>query len=176
MSVILTKFSTVMRILKSLFLIGSPALSLLVICCSKKDVSANNSGNVPQIIRLTNHPATDFHPYWSPDGQQIVFESDRNGNYDVFTVRKDGSGLTQLTNTKFSDDHPRWLTANKIIFESNRDGAQKDVFTMNGDGTSQIRLTTSGGLDGAAFASPDGAQFTFISDRDGDFDIYVMNQ
>ncbi|HVH25720.1 MAG TPA: hypothetical protein VM818_03135 [Vicinamibacterales bacterium] len=49
--------------------------------------------------RLTDDPARDRGPTWSPDGRQIAFFSDRSGSYEVWTINADGTGLKQLTNT-----------------------------------------------------------------------------
>src|SRR5262249_20188153 len=47
--------------------------------------------------QLTNDPARDRAPLWSPDGRQILFYSNRSGKYEAWTIRPDGSGLTQIT-------------------------------------------------------------------------------
>ena len=49
--------------------------------------------------QLTDDRHKDRWPRWSPDGKTIVFYSNRSGNYDVWTMRHDGSGLTQITHT-----------------------------------------------------------------------------
>jgi TolB protein len=59
--------------------------------------------------RLTNAPGSDVSPAWSPDGTWIAFASARNGGYQVFIVRADGSGECQLTaaRSRFSSE-PTW--------------------------------------------------------------------
>ncbi len=47
--------------------------------------------------RLTDDVFKDRRPQWSPDGKQIAFDSDRSGNYDIWTINSDGSGLRQIT-------------------------------------------------------------------------------
>jgi Tol biopolymer transport system component len=47
--------------------------------------------------QLTDDPARDRTPSWSPDGRRILFASNRSGKYEAWTIRPDGSGLTQLT-------------------------------------------------------------------------------
>jgi Tol biopolymer transport system component len=47
--------------------------------------------------QLTNDLARDRIPYWSPDGSRILFASNRGGKYEAWTIRPDGSGLTQIT-------------------------------------------------------------------------------
>jgi tricorn protease len=48
-------------------------------------------------VRLTSHPANEGRSAFSPDGAQIVFESDREGGRNLFIMNSDGSGLRQLT-------------------------------------------------------------------------------
>ena len=48
--------------------------------------------------RLTDDPAQDIVPRWSPDGEWIAFLSDRGGKYEIWRIRPDGTGLAQMTN------------------------------------------------------------------------------
>ena len=53
-------------------------------------------------VRLTNNPADDADPSFSPDGSKIVFYSGRDGNYEIYTINVDGSEQTNITN------NPEW--------------------------------------------------------------------
>jgi dipeptidyl aminopeptidase/acylaminoacyl peptidase len=58
---------------------------------------------------LTNDLARDRTPCWSPDGRRILFASNRSGKYEAWTIRPDGSGLTQITNLPDQPVlHPFW--------------------------------------------------------------------
>src|SRR5205085_11223227 len=46
----------------------------------------------------------DYDPVWSPDGQSIVFTSDRGGSADLYRVKADGTGLERLTDNPAYDD------------------------------------------------------------------------
>lgn len=50
------------------------------------------------LTNLTNHPAHDATPFWSPDGQKIAFTSDRDGSNQVYMMNMDGSNITRVTN------------------------------------------------------------------------------
>ena len=50
---------------------------------------------------LLPNPANDYNASFSPDGNWIVFTSERNGSADIYRVHPDGSGLEQLTNDSF---------------------------------------------------------------------------
>jgi len=47
--------------------------------------------------RLTQDSFKDRNPRWGPDSQVIYFHSDRSGRYEIWSIRADGSGLTQVT-------------------------------------------------------------------------------
>ncbi len=67
--------------------------------------------------QLTDDPYRDRGPAWSPDGQRIAFYSNRDeGRYQVFTIRPDGSGITQLTKEKKKGTwYPFWSPDGKRI-------------------------------------------------------------
>jgi Tol biopolymer transport system component len=127
------------------------------------------------VVNLTNHPAQDFHPRWSPDGTRIAFASDRDGDFEIYTVRVDGTDLRQLTHNTASDSHPGSWSADsqRIAFVSDRDG-NPEIYVVNADGTGETRLTNDPAADSHPAFSPDGGHIAFHSDRDGDREIYVM--
>jgi serine/threonine protein kinase/Tol biopolymer transport system component len=49
--------------------------------------------------QLTDDPFRDRQPRWSPDGSRLVFQSDRSGRYELWSIRRDGSGLEPVTRT-----------------------------------------------------------------------------
>jgi eukaryotic-like serine/threonine-protein kinase len=62
-----------------------------------------------EMRQLTNDPARDRAPSWSPDGRNILFYSDRSGKYEAWTIRPDGSGLTQITRLPANNVYdPAW--------------------------------------------------------------------
>jgi len=60
---------------------------------------------------LTNSPARDQDPSYSPDGTKIAFTTDRNGNEEIYSMNRDGSGPRNLTNNAASDEDPDWGVA-----------------------------------------------------------------
>jgi WD40 repeat protein len=126
-------------------------------------------------INLTNNPAADEAPVWSPDGTRIAFLSDRNGNREIYVMKADGSEQTNLTN--HPSDH--WGFAwspdgTRIAFTSDRDG-NYEIYVMGVEGSGVTRLTDSPAGDVLPTWSPDGTRIAFQSDRDGKPEIYVMN-
>ena len=47
--------------------------------------------------RLTEHPGINSNPHWSRDGSMIFFQSDRDGDFEIYRINTDGTGLVQLT-------------------------------------------------------------------------------
>ena len=122
-------------------------------------------------IDLTQHPATDTDPYWSPDRSKIAFSSNRGNNYDIYVMNADGTAPTRLTTNAKADDQPAWSPdGKKIAFASSRDG-NWEIYWMNADGTGQVRLTKNAAPDLAPDWSPDGQKIAFTRNSS----IYVMN-
>jgi hypothetical protein len=125
--------------------------------------------------RLTNNPAADDYPSFSPDGSKIIFASNRGGNWDIYIMNADGSGQTRLTNNPAFDEYPCFSPdGTKIAFTSKRD-ASYEIYIMNADGSGQTRLTNNPAYDGCPSFSPDGTKIAFMSTRDGPYEIYIMN-
>jgi len=132
--------------------------------------------------RLTNDPWNDGFSTWSPDGTQIAFDSDRDrpvpggeGNWEIYVMEADGSGLRRLTTNDADDGLPAWSPdGTEIAFESKRDG-NYEIYVMDRNGANQRRLTNNAAADGLPAWSPDGTRIAFESYRDGDYEIYVMD-
>ena len=60
------------------------------------------------LTQLTGDPADDIQPRFSPDNQQVVFCSNRAGNWDIWLMNTDGTGLTQLTQDRSDEVAPSW--------------------------------------------------------------------
>jgi TolB protein len=114
--------------------------------------------------RVTN--VQDAYPMLSPDGSRLVFESNRSGNWDIYTMKPDGTDLVRLTTDPASDVGPIWSPDGKrIVFGSGRDGGDPEIYVMNADGSGQQRLTRQPGDDSHPHWSPDGARIVFNSAR-----------
>jgi Tol biopolymer transport system component len=128
-----------------------------------------------EFVNLTNHPARDQSPSWSPDGTRIAFASDRDGNFEIYVMNSYGVGATRLTENLESDRYPAWSPdGTRIAFASSTDG-KGEIYVMNADGSGLARLTDNPALDTMPTWSPDSARIAFVSFRDGDGEIYMMN-
>ena len=120
-------------------------------------------------------PSPTASPQPSPTSGRIAFNSDRDGNYEIYAINADGSGVTRLTNNPARDVSPAWSPdGNRIAFVTNRDG-NLEIYVMNADGSGVTRLTNNSAVDDSPAWSPDGNRIAFYSTRDGVFEIYVMN-
>jgi TolB protein len=100
------------------------------------------SPNGQGVDRLTNNPAGDGDPNWSPGGGKIAFVSNRTNNTDIYTMNADGQGVDNLTKNPGLDEGPVWSPdGNKIAFHSERSGDSL-IYTMNANGQGLDPLTT----------------------------------
>jgi dipeptidyl aminopeptidase/acylaminoacyl peptidase len=133
--------------------------------------------------RLTVNPAHDVSPAWSPDGTRIAFASNRAfGNWDIYVIDATGGGLQRLTTSQGSDVTPSWSPdGTEIAFASTRDG-NSEIYVMNADGSEPVRLTSNPAEDSSPSFAPstpqcaaDAGAIAFESNRDDDYDIYVLS-
>lgn len=106
---------------------------------------------------------------------KIAFVSDRDGNFEIYSMDADGGGQTRLTEDAAEDYSPAWAPdGQRIAFVSTRDG-NAEIYVMNADGSGQTRLTNSTAGDLAPAWTRDGSQIGFVTNRDGNDEIYLMN-
>lgn len=95
-------------------------------------------GSAP--TQLTNAPGRDWEARWSPDGSQLLFSSDRDGNEEIYLINAGGSDLARLTTQPGIDGAGRWSDdATSMLFMSNRDG-EMAIYVMSVDGTDVTRV------------------------------------
>src|SRR4051794_11785659 len=93
---------------------------------------------------------------------KLAFTSTRDGNWEIYSMNPDGSGVARLTNDPSYDFSAAWSPdGTKILFVTDRPSFPYNVWLMNADGTGQTQLTTQGGL--APVWYPDGASFAYLT-------------
>jgi len=141
-------------------------------------MNADGSGQV----NLTNNPAYDDHPVWSPDGTKIAFQRLREDNRAIYLMNADGSGQVPLTNdsTPASASYATWSPdGSKIAFSGDSAApahSVPNIYVMNADGSGLTRLTHDpASPDYSPLWSPDGTRIAFSTYRDRNWEIYVIN-
>jgi TolB protein len=83
----------------------------------------------------------------SPKGNKIAFSSNADGDYEIYVMNTDGTGVTQLTDNTSSEFYPCWSPDGEYLaFGSNRDGSM-EIYIMRADGSSEKRLTDNAADD-----------------------------
>ena len=109
--------------------------------------------------------------------QRIVFASNRDGNWDIYSIDANGNNLLQLTDEPASDEQPAVSPdGRRIAFKSNR-VLSPELYVMDSDGTNAIRLTHDSFRKNRPSWSPDGKRIAFSSFRldVGNSEIYAMD-
>lgn len=116
--------------------------------------------------RLTDDLQDATRPRWSPDGRQIVFQSYRDGNFHLWSIRPDGTGLHQLTTGRFDHREPHFTPDGRsLVFSSDRGGNGSYGIHRLDVGTGAIVALTDDPTEEAEPAvSPDGRKIAFTTD------------
>ncbi len=148
--------------------------------------------------RLTHARGYDAEASWSPDGQQIVFASNRQAHerelsgeeqaaferdpsvlMDLYIMNADGSGLRSLTRETGYDGGPFFSPDGQHITwrHFSADGATAEIFTMRIDGTQARQLTRLGAMSWAPFYHPSGKYLIFTTNVHGfaNFELYLVD-
>jgi Tol biopolymer transport system component len=117
----------------------------------------------------------DNFPLWSPRGDLIMFSRLAAGDYDVYTIKPDGTALKRITNSHGNDAHQAWSPdGEQIVLASSRLGFKDEsvytdapqpygeLFVMKFDGTGARQLTDNQWEDGTPAWQP----LTYQSDQD----------
>lgn len=137
-------------------------------------------GEGQNVARLTTIGAG--HAAWSPDGRRVTFVSRSpeliGGAYwlQVYVIDADGSNLKMITRSPNSTFMPKWSADGaSITFVIEYHGARANIFQISPDGGNLKRLTAGPKFDGRPAYAPDGTKLAFESNRNGNYEIYVMN-
>lgn len=146
------------------------------------------------VTQVTNDPAGEFFPEWSPDGTRLVFarQSDTDDRYLVI-VELDSNREFRLTDQTRPADLPAWSPdGSSIAFSGRTSGdcswegtdCNVNIYLINVDGSDLTQLTDSNGINAFPAWSPDGREIVFHTTRNdpsstiweiSNWDIYVMS-
>lgn len=123
-----------------------------------------------------NHSVSASWVQLPPNGR-IAFQTNRDGNDEIYVMNADGTGQTRITNNSEIDRQPAYSPdGTKIAFSGQgRLTSNGDIYVMNANGTGKTFLTDSLWFDGHPAYSPDGSRIAFVSQRDENYEVYAMN-
>lgn len=140
-------------------------------------VMDDNGGNVTRLTKMRAGQAA-----WSPDGRKVAFVGNSleriagHFQFQIFVGDADGNNVRMLTTSPDSTFGPCWSSNGRAIaFNIDKLGVMANIFQIDLDGGNLRRLTVGPKIDGRPAFSPDGSKLAFQSNRDGDYEIYVMN-
>lgn len=124
---------------------------------------------------LTDTPADEREPTWSPDGEHIAFVTDQDGQREIYVMNIEGEGWVNLTRNRGDDFSPVWSPDGaQIAFVSDR-ARNYEVFVMDaltGDPVRNVSLNRA--EEWSPAWSPDSHYLTFISDETGSYQVYLL--
>ena len=130
------------------------------------------------LAKLTTGPAIDLNGLWTPDGERVVFNSDREGSSGLFWVAADGSGevepLMTVDGAQFVRPYGWTPDGNTLVFDyvMADTGTDIGVLSMEGDRTWEPLMATEANEEAPAI-SPDGQWIAYTSDETGERLVYV---
>lgn len=147
--------------------------------CYKGDVYVVNAQG-GKALQITTNAAYDGDPIWSPDGKQLAFSTDRNGNFDVYLVSAEG-GVAKRITTNSATEIPLAFSPDgkEIYFSAQIQKAAENVQFASGWITELYKVSTEGGRPEQVVAVPvssmsfdkDGKSFLYY-DRKGSENIW----
>jgi Tol biopolymer transport system component len=145
------------------------------------DVDGKNETNITDIFSSSeNNLNTIAETPWSPDGTKFVFQSDRDGDFDIYIYDLNTKQTTKVTDTPTDEYKAAWspngdkITYTKVMKKQDYDIFMLDVSTSPLPSIG-VNITNNPAYDTDSAWSPDGNQLAFISDRAGNAEIYIMD-
>jgi TolB protein len=108
--------------------------------------------------------------------EYISFSSNRNGNYDIYMIDRDGDNLQVLLDGPADENHASWSPNGRYLaYASNENAAFYNIYVMDMRTKQRWQLTDHSANDTTPTWSPEGTEIAFISNRSGKYRVYKMD-
>lgn len=135
------------------------------------DAAGRAAGAPVQVVASSRE---DSRGAWSADARSIAFNSDRNGDMNIWVHSLADGRTRQVTRGSGGDFQPQWSPDGRtLVFFSSRDGSA-DIWTADAESGALTQLTRGPALDINPFFSPDGREIVFQSDSSGRMELWIV--
>ena len=126
-------------------------------------------------VRLTTSGAADQNPRVSPNGQRIVFHSNRALDFDIYVMNADGTGAVNITQMAGDDRFPTWTPNGERIVWSRfeTEANQSDIYSIPVAGGTMTPIVATVFEELAPSVSPDGRSVVYQTNRAPPFGLFV---
>ena len=140
----------------------------------RRNLEPQSSSKLAQ--KLISSTRMDAGPQVSPDGNRIVYQSNRSGVFQIWVCSSDGTGARQLTHfdNTFWTGTPRWSPDGRFVVFDSRPNGDADIFVMDTEGGPPQRLTSESSNEVTPSWSRDGRWIYFASDQSGSWQVWRM--
>lgn len=128
--------------------------------------------------RLTNNPANDGAPTWSPSGNLIAFTSNRSGSLRIYTMSPDGGQVQAVDNQCSYCDRPTFAPGQRgllLAYSTQTSPAGHDIELFDMSTHERRRLTNGEGTNESPSFAPNGRHVLFFSSRFGKSQLAVVD-
>lgn len=116
-------------------------------------------------VPITDEFGNARQPSWSPNGQKIAFQAYWEGNWHIYTIKKNGEELTQLTDGLFDQREPHWSPDGKSIIYASDESGNYDIWQFDLEQKETKQLTTDPDNQYAPAFAPNGQEIAYVSDQ-----------
>ena len=132
----------------------------MALCQAQGNAPASGTNGPRRLTKIINS-----YPAPSPDGSRVVFQSNRTGLFQIYSMRADGSDVRQLTDLQGDSYGPSYSPDGKLVAFAHGSGGKSDIYLMSTDESGARPLTTDGLDNSHPHWSPDGRRIVFNSSR-----------